>query len=52
LKESKILCVTAITLCDFEENKTLVSPQYFETNYFFVKLVHGVQVLDADGHFT
>jgi hypothetical protein len=44
--------VTAVALCDFEEHKTLVSPQHFESDYFFVKLVHGVQILDEDGHFA
>src|SRR3990172_2994476 len=52
VKEGEILCMTAIALCDFEENKTLISPQHFESNYFFVKFVHGVKVLDADGHFA
>ena len=58
LNEGEILCMTAITLGDFEEHKILVPPgtapcgQHFESNHFFVKLVHGVQVPDADGHFT
>jgi hypothetical protein len=40
--------VTAIALCDFEEHKALISSQQFEPNYFFVKLVHGIEVFDAD----
>ncbi len=44
--------MTAIAFCDFEEHKTLVPPEHFESNHFFVKLVHGVQVPDADGNFA
>jgi hypothetical protein len=44
--------VTAIALCDFEEHKTLIPPEHFESNHLFVKLVHRVQVPDTDGHFT
>src|SRR3972149_8433359 len=47
LKEGEILGVTAITLCDFEEQKTFLSPEHFESNHFFVKLVHCVKVFDA-----
>jgi hypothetical protein len=52
LKESEILCVTAIALCDLEEHKTFVPPQHFETNHFFVKLAHCVKVLDEDRYFA
>jgi hypothetical protein len=48
IKEGEILGMTAIALCDFEEHKALVSPQHFKSNYFFVKLMHRVKVLDAD----
>jgi hypothetical protein len=44
--------VTAIALCDLEENKTLIPPQHFEPDYLFVKLVHGIKVFDADRYFT
>jgi hypothetical protein len=58
IKEGKILSMTAITLCDFEEHKTLVPPgtapvgSHFESHHFFVKPVHRLQVPDAEGHFT
>src|SRR4030042_7159756 len=44
--------MTAIALGDFEEHKALVASEHVKANYFFVKLVHGVKVLDADGHFA
>jgi hypothetical protein len=44
--------MTAIALGDFEEHKALVSSEHVQPNDFFVKPVHGVQVLDADGHFA
>ena len=50
IKEGEILGVTAIALCDFEENRTLISPQHFESSHFFVKLIHCAQVFDAAGH--
>jgi hypothetical protein len=51
-KEGEILGMTTISLCNFEEHKTLVASQHFESHHFFVKLVHGVQVHEADGNFT
>src|SRR5271157_3170725 len=48
IKEGQILGVTAISLCNLEEYKTIVSPQHFESQHFFVKLLHRVEVLDAD----
>jgi hypothetical protein len=44
--------MTAIALGDLEEHKTLVPPEHLEAHYFFVKLVHPVQVPDTDGHFA
>src|SRR5262245_28947346 len=52
VKEGKVLGMTAIALCDLEEYKTLFPPKCLKPDDFFVKLVHGVEVLDADGHFA
>jgi hypothetical protein len=44
--------MTAIALGDLEEHKAHVPAEHVKPNYFFVELVHGVKVLDADGHFA
>ena len=51
-EEGQILAVTAIALGDFEEHKTLVSPEYFKAHHVLVKLVHGLQVFNKDGDFA
>jgi hypothetical protein len=52
IKQGWILNMTSISLCDFEVHNAFVSPQHFESNHFFVKLLHRVQVLDANRHFS